>query len=321
MNVAVRGGAAMTARAPAVVQVTFDGLRREQLDYRWIEEIGGVEAYVFDGRELVGGQPWRCLRDNLRLVRELGTDVLTMHFPTDHADWVNDKAEYDKLRKFCDLAAECGAEGVVLHSNQFVAIDDWPAFDLNGARTKVLASLARLDEYLSGSPIWIGIENMPMVGGSGENFDSVFVVPADFSPLLELNSTRIGVTWDVCHWAITCSILRAITHLRREPSVAEPLELPSVPMRHIHFSSFSGHAMPYWRGQFSEGAVPPEGEFEEDQLARMLEQAIGHATLDASVVFEVQEDDYEDRRNCWRTLDWVTSMPCLDGLVRTRRRQ
>jgi sugar phosphate isomerase/epimerase len=304
---------------PVPLQITFDGLRRAQLDHRWIDEVGGVEAYVFDGDELVDEQSWRCLRDNLRYVRELGAELLTMHFPTDNADWVNEPDQYDRLRRFCDLAAECGADGVVLHANQFVSLDDWPTFDLLDARKRVVAKVAELDGYLADSPIWIGIENMPIIGSAGVDFDSVFVTPADFDPVLELNSARIGATWDLCHWAVTYSTLRAIAHLGREQSPVGPLDLPALPIRHLHFASFSGHAMPYWQHGCFEGSAPQVGDFDQGLLAKMLAHAIRAATAGTSVVFEVQEEDYQARRNCWRTWQWVAEAPCLDGLVRTGR--
>ncbi|HEV8559211.1 MAG TPA: TIM barrel protein [Actinophytocola sp.] len=309
----------MSTHAPVITQVTFDGLRAEQLESRWIERVGGIEAYVFDGRQLAGEQPWRRLRANLRRARDLGADPLTMHFPTDNADWVHDPDAYAALLRFCELAAEVQADGVVLHSNQFVPVDGWPAFDLAQARKRVVAKLGELDERLTGSPMWIGVENMPIIGSAGLDFDSVFVRPADFDALLELDSPCIGVTWDVCHWAVSYSTLRAIAHLRQEEADVHPLDLPAPPVRHIHFASFAGHAMPYWPADCFEGAIPQAGWFDQDLLAAMLAEAIGRAAPGCSVVFEVQEDDYRDRRNCWETLAWAAEHPALAGLVRTER--
>jgi hypothetical protein len=246
---------------------------------------------------------------------------MTKHFPTDNADWVNIPEQFDNLLRFCDLAAECEAEGVVLHANQFVLVDDWPGFDLPGARKRVVEKVAELDEHLAGSPVWIGLENMPIIGSAGVDFDSIFVHPADFDGLLELDSPRIAVTWDVCHWAVTYSTLRAVAHLCQETPVTGPFDLPALPMRHIHFGSFTGHAMPYWPGDCFEGSAPQVGDFDQDLLAQMLAHAIDRSDEGTSVVFEVQEEDYENRRNCWRTRDWVASAPALAGLVRAGREQ
>lgn len=301
------------------LQVTFDGLRREQLELGWIERVGGVEAYVFDGTQLDGEEPWRRLYENLRHVRDLGADPITLHFPAANADWVHDDAMYDALRRFCDLGAECAVDGIVLHANQFVPIEDWPEFDVVKARHEVVARLAELDDWLSDRPMWIGVENLPVILSGGTLFDSVFVRPDDYDVLAELDSPRIGVTWDICHWAVTYSTLRAIANLRQETLEVQPLDLPAVPVRHIHFSSFLGHAMPFWPGRCFEGATPQDGEFDEDLLAAMLAETITRSAPGTSVVFEIQEEDYENRRNCWRTLDWVATHPTLAGLARTEK--
>lgn len=304
---------------PVPLQVTFDGLRREQLETRWLAEVGGTEAYVFDGDQLAGDEPWRVLRANLRQARDLGAEPLTMHFPTDNADWVHEPAMYDALLRFCEVADEVAADGVVLHANQFVVVEDWPGFDVAAARREVVDRLADLDERLAGSPLWIGVENMPIIGSAGIDFDSVFVEPADFDALAELGSDRIGATWDVCHWAVTYSTLRTIAHLRQEKLAVDPLDLPAVPVRHLHFASFVGHALPFWPGECFEGATPQEGEFEQDLLAGMFAEALTRSAPGTSVVFEVQEKDYENRTACWDTLAWVAADPVLNKLARTEK--
>jgi hypothetical protein len=188
-----------------------------------------------------------------------------------------------------------------------------------GARRAVVDKLADLDERLAGSPLWIGVENMPIIGSAGIDFDSVFVEPADFDALAELGSARIGATWDVCHWAVTYSTLRTIAHLRQEKLAVAPLDLPAVPIRHLHFASFTGHALPYWPGECFEGATPLTGEFEQDLLAGMFAEALRTSAPGTSVVFEVQEQDYENRTACWDTLAWVAADPVLSTLVRTEK--
>jgi sugar phosphate isomerase/epimerase len=309
--------------ARATLRLTFDGLRRGQIDTRWARELGGLEAYVFDGDDIADEDQWRTLGENLRHASDLGARALTLHFPTENADWVADRAVYDRLRRFCDLAAETGARGVVLHANQFVSLADWPTFDLPGTRARVVDRVAELDEYLGDSPIWIGIENLPVIGAQGIDFDSVFVRPADFDPLAELGSDRVGVTWDVCHWAVTYSTLTAMARLEQRPDPVSAFELPALPVKHVHFASFSGHAMPTWPDQCLEGVPPLAGDISPDLLAGMLAAALDAATGDGGetgVVFEVQESDYESRKNCWATYDWLASVPELAARVDCTRR-
>ncbi|MFE1441618.1 sugar phosphate isomerase/epimerase family protein [Streptomyces sp. NPDC058739] len=305
----------------ASLRLTFDGTRRSQIDRRWARELGGLEAYVFDGGDLEHEDQWRVLDGSLRHARQIARE-LTLHFPTENADWVADRVIYDRLRRFCELAADTGAQGVVLHANQFVQLADWPGFDLADARAKVVEKLARLDGDLAGVPVWIGVENLPVIGAQGIDFDSVFVTPEDFGPLAALGSERIGVTWDVCHWAVSYSTLSAIARLERRPVPVGPYELPRLPVKHVHFASFAGHAMPGWPEQCTEGVPPQDGSIGQDLLAGMLsaavEAALGAARAEGrtpGVVLEVQEDDYEGRKNCWKTRDWLAADPRLAALV------
>lgn len=309
--------------APATLRLTFDGLRSSQIETRWARELGGLEAYVFDGGDIGCEDQWRVLGQNLRHAFDVGARRLTLHFPTENANWVADQGVYDRLRRFCDLAAEVGALGVVLHANQFVSLADWPTFDLPGTRARVVEKVAELDAYLGDSPIWIGIENMPIIGAQGIDFDSVFVRPADFAPLAELGSQRVGVTWDVCHWAVSYSTLSAVARLEQRAEPVGPFELPALPVKHLHFASFAGHAMPTWPDQCLEGVPPQNGDIAPELLAGMLAAALDAAAAEGGevgVVFEVQEDDYEDRKNCWATYEWLASVPELAARVDCTRR-
>jgi len=291
------------------LRLTFDGMRPEQIERRWAGEVGGLEAYVFDAAELAEPSGWERFRRSLRHARRAAGEQLTCHFPTENADWVTDRTAFTTLLRFCHVAAESGAAGVVLHSNQFVRQEDWRHYDLADARARVTERLAELDRRLDGAPLWIGVENMPVIGAEGDDYDAVFVTPADFTPLLQLESPRIGVTWDVCHWAVTCATAASVAQLqRREPEVTAD-DLPVLPIRHIHFGSYRGMAMPFRPEVCHEGVPPQEGDAAEDLLARMLLRAADAAPTTVGVVLEIQEQDYLARKNCWRTLDWLLSRP------------
>jgi sugar phosphate isomerase/epimerase len=298
------------------LQLTFDGVRGEQIEQRWLSDVGGLEAYVFDGTDLAEEEGWRRLEGNLRTLSDAGAPRLTMHFPTENADWVNDRRSFDTLLRFCDLAAATGVDGIVLHANQFVQQDAWLDFDVRAARERVVARLAKLDEYMVGMPAWIGVENLPIIGSEGVDYDSVFVQPDDYLPLLELKSDRIGATWDVCHWAVTWTTLAAIGQLRQHPAPLPPLALPPLPIRQIHFASFTGHAMPFWPNACVEGVPPQQGDIDPARLGEMLLAAVDAAPGEVGIVFEVQEADYTRRVNCWQTLDWFDSVPELKPLRR-----
>jgi sugar phosphate isomerase/epimerase len=306
-------------QSSVVWQHTFDGLCPDQIDEKWVERGGGLESYVFDGRDLAEESHWRAFEEGLRRARSLGAAKLTAHFPTDNADWVGDPRFFEALVRFCDLAVRHGVEGVVLHTNQFVVQDEWRSYDVLDARRKVVDKLADLDERLKGYPLWIGVENLPVIGSQGIDYDPVFVYPCDFDPVVEIGSDLLGVTWDLCHWAITVSTAESIAQLLRRPVGVTAYDLPQLPVRHLHFGSFSGHAMPFWAGGSFEGATPQNGEVEQCLLAQMLRNAMAAASSGAQnqsygVVFEVQEQDYRARTACWETLEWVSSELGVVGL-------
>jgi sugar phosphate isomerase/epimerase len=304
-------------------QNTFDGLRPEQIDERWVSEGWGLEAYVFDGHDLADSQNWLALQRSLYRARQLGVSALSMHFPTDHADWVGDPEMFAALLRFCDLAAAHQADGVVLHANQFVAQSDWMGYDLAGARSNVVEQVAELTDWLRGYPLWIGIENLPLIGSQGIDYDPIFVYPNDFNALAEIGSPLLGVTWDLCHWAVTHSTESSIAQLQRRRNDFTMLDLPALPIRHLHFGSYYGHAMPFWTGHCFEGATPQRGEAEPTLLAAALRHAIDAADPAAGrlgVVFEVQEADYQARSSCWETLQWVRTTPELAELAVTAGR-
>lgn len=302
-----------------IVSLPFAALDRRQVPQRWARRGGGLEANVFDGTDLSGDQDWRLLRSNLLYVLKLGCSQLTLHFPTDNADWVNDRRAFEKLRRFCDLAADAGAIGVTLHSNQFVAQDSWLEFDLTDARKRVIARLADLENHLGNWPLWLGIENMPVIGSRGTDYDSIFVYPADFASLGDLCSPRLGVTWDVCHWAITYSLTRAVAQLQQKTAPVAALDLPPVPLKHVHFGSFAGRAMPFWQSECVEGVPPERGDADTSLLAAMLRHAVDAGPDDLGIVFEIQEADYVCRENCWEALEWVRSRPELGNFLLRER--
>jgi len=305
----------MTAE-PATLQLTYSGLDGEQLQQRWIELGGGAECYVFAASDLQTADQWQRLERDLRRAVALGAARLTMHFPTEDADWVNDRAATNLLLRFCELADQVGAAGVVLHSNQFVQQRDWLDYDLAAARARVVDRLAEVDARLAGWPLWLGLENMPVIGAQGIDYDSIFVYPEDFRPVSDIGSDRLGVTWDVCHWAVTYSTTASIAQLRQQPAPHPAGALPELPIRHIHFASFSGRAMPFWPHECTEGVVPGDGDMDPEVLASVLAGAIDVAKPGVGVVFEVQEPDYVERQNCWRTLDWLRSRPELETRCR-----
>lgn len=72
-----------------IPQVPFFGLDRKQIDLKWVEQGYGLEANIFDGESLHDKSYTTKFSDVLSFVQTLNPSLLTLHFPTDNADYLN----------------------------------------------------------------------------------------------------------------------------------------------------------------------------------------------------------------------------------------
>lgn len=285
-------------------QITFYGLDPRQIDRDWVAAGFGLEAYIFHGDDLHRPDFWAAFRASLEQARRLGATRLTLHFPTDGAEHLRDDSAAEALLGFCRLASEVGAVGVTVHSNLFLDLETYQHIDLPAWRHQFVEQLQRLDLALGELGVWLGVENLPIVGNDGTDVDPLFVLPEDFGDLERAGLTHVGVTWDVCHWAQTYALTAARATLDRTPEPSFQ-QFPGA-IRHIHFASFRGLALPGSSNRCTEGILPAEGDINPDLLAEHLER-VARQTGPVGLVFEVQEEDYTRRRACWKALAWLRS--------------
>jgi hypothetical protein len=279
----------------------FWGLDSKQVDRPWVDSGFGLEAILFNGAEL----------DELDQLDQTLSDVtgdnaLALHFPMSNADYLRNRGVRDKLYSFLDLAHRHSARGVVLHSNCHVVVEDLASFDLNATREHVLSFLHELDCRLAGSSLWVGVENMPVMGDLGDDVDAVFVYPHDFDDFCFKN---VGVTVDIAHWMGTLATTRRARELRLSAELfprlreCELLDIGALAphVRHLHLSSVEGVALPFRRRGLKTGLVPGTTE-----TAEQYEQVLRcFAAPNRLVSLEVAEDDYHDRHRLWAALEWL----------------
>ena len=166
-----------------------------------------------------------------------------------------------------------------------------------------------LDEEIKGTDIWIGVENLPIIGNLGDDFDPIFIYPEDFTDLVNLELSNVGITWDICHWSITYLTRLGISKLLRQEEIEykdfhKYLSLMDY-IKHFHFSSFKHLTIPYSEIRCYEGENPANGSIDESLLHETLLK-VKNNTLDKNIgiVFEVQETDYTNRKRSWETLNW-----------------
>ncbi|MEH0928455.1 TIM barrel protein [Micromonospora sp. CPCC 205558] len=283
----------------------FWGLDVGQLDQRWLDRGYGVEALLFRADEL---RELAVLDRNLAAVASEAP--LTMHFPMD-ANYLEDRWIRDRLYEFIDIALRRGARGVVVHSNYLIPVERLHRHDFASLRERFLKVFGEVDEHLAGTDLWLGVENMPLVGDLGDDVDAVFVYPSDFA---DLRFSNVGITFDFAHWVGALESTHEATRSDVPADVLPPVQhcelLDATVLRdrlkHLHFGAVSGVALPVRRSQARGGEVPGD-----DVRYSALAQSLCGAGLTMSL--ELAEADYHRRVNLWRGLDWLSTRGLVAG--------
>ena len=282
-----------------------------QFDAGWGDEGCGAEAVIFDRSDLVDSARWALVETNLRRAAPLMGSRLLFHFPVNESNYVEDPLIRDRLWYCLDLAANLGLGGIVLHSNIVRPVRAWSPESANVATLAFLDFAALLARRLEGAPMWVGLENMPIMGNDALDLDPTLVFPADFAGLC---SGQLGITWDLCHWSYSVHVVEKI--LTRElnerdfyPRLREAqyLDFARICDRivHFHFSGFRGLARVHGGGvkQCHEGVGPWEADVPEAVYEQML-SAMAGATRAQTITFEVAEESYRVRPRTRAVMEW-----------------
>ncbi|KAA0805427.1 endonuclease, partial [Bacillus sp. AY2-1] len=167
-----------------IPQVPFFGLDSKQIDLKWVEKGYGLEANIFDGTSLFDNSYTKRFSEVLSFVQTLNPSLLTLHFPTDNADYLNDEFIKKQLYEFINLAIKYNASGITVHANQFMNVAEFQNYNLLDNRKRIIEFFNMLDEEIKGTDIWIGVENLPIIGNLGDDFDPIFIYPEDFTDLV-----------------------------------------------------------------------------------------------------------------------------------------
>lgn len=267
------------------------------------------EGSIFDGNDLRNDLVWKKIKKNLSFIRNTyGNVIHSLHYPMDNANYLEDKISKNNLYKYIELAQQNEICTIVLHSNCIQSLTEYDARKLDVIRAKYLLFFSELNEFLKDGRMMVGIENMPIIGDKGEDFDSVFVLPSDFG---DINYSNIGITWDFGHWAYTHLVLSNLSNFSQAIKVnstnfKDYIDLKSQ-IIHTHFSSFIGTTYPHSGSICREGAGPSTGT--PDHL--LLENAVKEVQSwekPLAMTLEIQEVDYTNRVNVIQVIDWIKSI-------------
>lgn len=297
-------------------QMSFWGLYPDQVDPLWIELGFGLEAVLFNGNELTI-ESLKRFEEVIAIFRAKGVDPITIHFPMNNANYLENPKIREALWAFIDIARRNLIRGIVLHSNYQIEVENLAERDIDRIRTQFLALYTEIDRSLRGDRIWIGIENMPIMGNLGDDVDAIFVYPQDFR---KFQFENIKIVFDLCHWTNTVHTVNTwLEHpqnahlypLMRRCEMQDFLLLePQIV--HLHLGAFQGIAIPPRLSESTEGYVPGEGSLSSRVYWDLLKPFLARTGAERGLTFEVHESDYTSRRQVWRTLGWLLRSDLLE---------
>lgn len=291
-----------------ILSIPFLASDARQFDPGWVDRGCGVEASLFDRADLDDPRVWDGVRATVRgIARDVRPRAFTFHFPVNDCDYVAEPAVRRRLLQAIDLVAECGLDGLVLHTNRTRTVEWWRRADLAAEADRFATYIDGIRELIAGAPFWVGLENVPVVGNDAADADPLLVYASDAARWAGGN---VGVTLDYCHYSYSTHVasrcasgLADATELYVRTVDEGPLGfLPVLPLTvHHHFSAFRGLATRAG-GRCVEGVPPWAGTLPES----VYEQAFRAIAASGARVttLEIREEDYLARRSVFEVIRW-----------------
>ena len=262
---------------------------------------------IFKRNDILDPRSWQLIKANARHVMSLNPPAAIFHFPVDDCDYQYDRSVRNRLYEVIDLVTDLGMDGLVLHSNRVATHQVWSQRDLRKEQSQLSSFLRQLNTRIENADIWIGMENMPLMGNDALDYDPVLVYPQDAGMI---SYGKIGLTWDFCHYSYTVEASTRINNgtLNGDgyPSLLEcdflDFESLTDQICHFHFSAFRGFATTSG-GRCREGFAPWAGVVEESVYDKGF-QLMCQSPHARTVTLEIAESDYVDRSQIWKVIDW-----------------
>lgn len=301
-----------------IICVPFLGTDIAQFDKSYLDAGLGIEMSIFDRQDIMNSQPWESIKANAHRIMSFDPPAAIFHFPVNDCDYLYDKTVRNRLYEVIDLIADIGMDGLVLHSNRIAGHQVWSRRHLSQERGQLADFLEQLNARIKDKGIWVGMENMPLMGNDALDYDPILVYPQDTTMI---SYDDIGLTWDFCHYSYT---VEAVTRIMNGTlsgdgypplSACDFLDFKSLTDRiyHYHFSAFRGFATTSG-GRCREGFAPWEGDVEESVYDKGF-QVICQSQRARTVTLEIAEANYVDRTQIWKVVDWCRQR-ITDELVR-----
>ena len=267
----------------------------------------GIEANVFDARELLKTKHFQKIKAEFNKINAGNTNLIrSFHFPTENADYLNDVKILTALKNAIILCDKCHIDILVLHSNAITDICNFDSRHLNHLRKKYLDLYTKLDNWIETNNlrVTICIENMPIIGNTGDDFDSVFVFTKDFKSFDKFK--HIKITWDLCHWGFTIRMFKKLKKTYPKIKKVEAKDMWNLENKiaHWHFGSFKKMITVGSGINCEEGSTPESGLISKKFLATTIQKLQKDTTLNF-ITLEIKETRYTNRINFRRTVTWI----------------
>lgn len=258
-----------------------------------------LEANIFDGRELAAvikkNQFSKLLQKAARTA-----SVRAFHFPIENCDYLESKTLSQLLYKTIKIIGENKIPYLILHSNHIRLMEEFNHEQLPQIRQKYFDFYKILGKFARSQNVTVCLENLPIIGNEGNDFDSVFVFPPDFKGL---SMTGIKIAWDLGHWAYTCDGFPALSKKIKSLPKVHPTFLNFLELKkniaHFHFSSFKNLGSL----KCAEGIIPQSGDFNEKTLAQAC-RILHEEPREIGMTLEIKEKNYHNRTNLTKTIQW-----------------
>lgn len=263
------------------------------------------EANIFDGivlKKLIDNKQFDLL---LKGVVQM-SNLSAFHFPTENADYLESDIIFNTLIESLKIVGKNNIPYLILHSNLIRSISHFDYSEVLSKRKKFIKQYETLDKIAGNSNVIVCIENLPIIGNDGNDFDSVFVFPNDYG---ELNFKNVKVVWDIGHWAYTCAHFSELSgyyrHVNTTPKFRDFFEIEDKIVR-LHFSSFKNGYTTDGTLKHEEGIIPQQGDFSENELIDVC-RTINSLERKFDMTLEIKEEKYTNRKNTILTIDWLKS--------------
>lgn len=289
---------------------SFYALNLSQFSKRLIKKFKKAEAILFSRNDL-NDDMWALAWNNIAYVAKvLGGNNVSFHFPMDDCDYVNDEFVKQRLVEALIFANKLGINVVVVHPNLRFEINEWKNINRTNLKNKLFKAIKEI-KRLANVNVNLCLENMPPIGNKYDDVDSAILFPEDIDK-------DILYTWDICHYFNVVKTLDVANNDNRwDNFLSKPKNEINYEtffdyknnIKHYHFSAFKDIANPFAQKFCQEGVLPTESVVDEMHYIQAMQFIYNDSVKNnKTIIFEISESNYIERKNIFKMLDWVKAI-------------